>query len=348
MSNPTTTKTRRSRPETRTVRRPRLGFVGLGWIGLNRMQKLMEADIADVSCVTDPSNAAVDRAREFASAAEVASSLDDLLKADLDGVVIATPSALHMEQSRAALDCGLAVFCQKPLARTAEETRQIVHAARNNDCLLGVDFSYRYVRGMKEMRRLVRSGELGDVFLADLTFHNAYGPDKEWFYDPQLSGGGCVADLGIHLIDLAGWLLGEHRFSDVRSTVWHQGEPLTSKECSTTVEDAAIASWRYPNGPTARLTCSWNLSAGQDAVIEASLYGTTGSGALRNVGGSFYDFVVEHRMGTERIELAGPPDKWGGRALVAWAQKLAEGNRFDPEIEHVAIDAELIDRIYGR
>jgi predicted dehydrogenase len=101
--------------------------------------------------------------------------------------VIATPSALHAEQAIAALDRGLAVFCQKPLGRDASETRAVVEAARRADRLLGVDLSYRYTRAAAALRDEVRSGALGEVYAVDLVFHNAYGPDKPWFYDRRLA-----------------------------------------------------------------------------------------------------------------------------------------------------------------
>ena len=96
------------------------------------------------------------------------------------------------------------------------------------------------------------------------------------------------------------------------------------------------------------MACSWHLPAGCDAVIEASFYGTRGGAALRNVDGSFYDFTVERFNGTARERIAGPPDPWGGRALVHWASRLAEGERFDPAAEHLIDVANLVDGIYGR
>ncbi|MFY0581591.1 Gfo/Idh/MocA family protein [Cystobacter fuscus] len=125
-------------------------------------------------------------------------SLEALLDLGLDGVVIATPSAFHAEQSVRALERGVAVFCQKPLGRTQEEVRRVVDAARAADRLLGVDLSYRFTTGMRRLRECIQSGALGDIHAVNLVFHNAYGPDKAWFYDPRLSGGGCVMDLGIH------------------------------------------------------------------------------------------------------------------------------------------------------
>ena len=97
-----------------------------------------------------------------------------------------------------------------------------------------------------------------------------------------------------------------------------------------------------------QLACSWNVSAGRDCVIDAKFYGTSGAAVFRNVDGSFYDFVAEHCEKTKSTTLVEPPDAWGGRAIVDWAQRLANGNRFDTEIEHVVDVAEALDSIYGR
>ena len=101
-------------------------------------------------------------------------------------------------------------------------------------------------------------------------------------------------------------------------------------------------------GIVVRLACSWNLSAGRDAVIEATFHGTRGGASFRNVDGSFYDFVAECYDGTRTIPLASPPDAWGGRAAVAWARELAQGRRYDPEVERLVSVARVLDAIYGR
>src|SRR5690606_29470248 len=97
-----------------------------------------------------------------------AESIDELLTMDVDGVVIATPSAMHADHCIKALGSGKAVFCQKPLARTSAETRCVVEAARAANRLLAVDFSYRYLAGMERVRELLARGELGEIFAADL------------------------------------------------------------------------------------------------------------------------------------------------------------------------------------
>src|SRR4051812_5820679 len=188
--------------------RPRLGFLGVGWIGRQRMEAIAKSGLVEIAAIADAARDLAAQAAQFAPGATCVESLAELLEVGVDGVVIATPSALHAEQAITALDHGAAVFCQKPLGRNAVETRRVIEAARAGNLLLAVDLSYRYLNQITKMYDLIRQGGLGDVYAADLMFHNAYGPDKPWFYDRQLSGGGCVIDLGIHLVDLALWMLG--------------------------------------------------------------------------------------------------------------------------------------------
>jgi predicted dehydrogenase len=323
---------------------PRLGFLGVGWIGKNRLEAVARSGVAEVAAVADAAPALAREAAQVAPGCLALPSLDALLELPLDGVVVATPSALHADQAVRALERGLAVFCQKPLGRTAPEARRVVEAARAADRLLAVDLSYRFVNGVPALRELVRSGALGRVYAIDLAFHNAYGPDKAWFYDARQAGGGCVMDLAIHLVDLALWALDFPAVKVLGARASAKGRPLRGRD---EVEDHAAALLEVPGGPTVQLACSWRLPAGRDCVIEASFYGTDGGASLRNVNGSFYDFTVERHRGTARELLAAPPDAWGGRAAVAFAAALARGARYDDEIEEVVRVAEVLDGIYA-
>ena len=325
--------------------KPRLGFLGVGWIGRHRMEAMLATGDVEAAAISDPSPEMVVAAQALAPGAVAVGSLEEMLALSLDGIVIASPSALHADQSVQALEAGAAVFCQKPLGRDAAEAARVVAAARRADRLLSVDFSYRYTAGMSRIAELVRAGTLGNVYAVDLTFHNAYGPDKAWFYDRALSGGGCVIDLGVHLVDLALWLLGFPEVSnDVRANLFAAGQPLVTLD---QVEDHAVASFTLAGGTVVRLACSWRLHAGQDAQIEAAFYGTQGGAALRNVGGSFYDFQAEHFTGTQRHVLATPPEEWGGRAAAAWASQLRADRRFDPSADQLVAVARVLDRIYA-
>ncbi|MFS0770897.1 Gfo/Idh/MocA family protein [Sphingomonas sp. 1P08PE] len=324
--------------------KPRVGFLGVGWIGRHRMAAMIATGAIEAAAISDPSPAMIAEAAALAPGASIVDDLDAMLALGLDGVVIATPSALHADQSIRALSAGTAVFCQKPLGRDAAEAARVVDAARIADRLLSVDFSYRFTTGMQAIADLLRRGDLGRVFAVDLVFHNAYGPDKPWFYDRAQSGGGCVMDLGVHLVDLALWALGFPEVNGVDPHLFAGGAPLTGDA----VEDYAVATLTLAGGTAVRLACSWRLNAGVEAEIGATFYGTAGGARLRNVGGSFYDFAAERFAGTRTDELAPLDSDWGARAAVDWARRLAAGDRFDPAAEQLVTVARTLDRIYDK
>jgi predicted dehydrogenase len=328
---------------------PRIGFVGLGWIGTHRLCAMAESGRATVAALAD-----CDPTRTANAARAIAEwqppgatcTFEELLQLDLDGVVIATPNHAHASQAQEALGRGFAVFCQKPLARARAEASAIVRAAREADRLLGVDFCYRNVAGMQEIKSRIASGAIGEVFAADLTFHNAYGPDKPWFFDAHLAGGGCVMDLGIHLVDLLLWVLNYPQVERVDSRLYRQGKRL--EQGSPDLEDYATAEISFATGVSARLACSWHLSAGCDAVITAVFHGTRGALRLRNLNGSFYDFATEDLKGTRQTLLSKSSGEWGAVGICDWAARLACDPRFDPDAHRFEDVHTVLDGIYGR
>jgi len=333
------------------VSRPRLGFVGLGWIGRHRLRALRDSGLVDVAALADPDGSALAEAASETGAAVVdaARILDGSL--GLDGVVIATPNALHADQSIAALDAGAAVFCQKPLGRTAAETARVCAAAARHDLLLGVDLSYRWTTAMRRARDAVRGGDIGEVYAAELQFHNAYGPDKAWFTDVASSGGGCLLDLGVHLVDLALWVLAEPKVAAVSGRTFSRGRPIPAG--APVVDDHAVVRIDLADGCVVDVRTSWFLHLGRDCSIRAAFHGTSGAVVVENVAGSFYDLRADLHRGTTTQVLAEPPDDWGGRAAVEWAARLAAGERFDAELADpdggaLVRVASVLDVVHGR
>jgi predicted dehydrogenase len=302
------------------------------------MEAIGRSGLAEIVAIADDSPEMAARAQNIAPDAEV---VRDFRGLDLDGIVIATPSALHAEQAARALESGAAVFCQKPLGRTAAETRYVIDAARSADRLLAVDLSYRFISEIKAVKDAINPRE---IFAAELTFHNAYGPDKPWFYDWKLSGGGCVIDLGIHLVDLALWVLGDPKVSNISSSLFAHGKRIRGR-CEQ-VEDYALARLDLESGAVVQINCSWKLHAGRDAIISGAFYGPNGGAAFHNVDGSFYKFSAERFAGTKRELLAATNEDWGGRAAIDWVRRLAINSGYDPEIEGLIAVAETLDAIY--
>jgi predicted dehydrogenase len=332
-------------PATPPAAGPRLGFAGLGWIGAQRLQALAESGIAHAAALCEPDPARVATAcAKLAPAPVVCPSFEELLEEPLDGIVIATPNAMHEAQVRAALERGIAVFCQKPLATSRAGTERLVALARRRGLPLGVDWSYRHLAGMTELRRRIREGAIGEIVAAELCFHNAYGPGAAWYYDVAQAGGGCLLDLGCHLIDLCDWLLGLRAPVEVQARCYRAGTRLVPpyREC----EDSVLAGLDFASGAHVQLACSWRAPVGRGAVIACRAFGTGGGAEIVNLDGSFYAFEVALTRGAEREVLGAPPDAWPGRALVAWARELSDTDGDD--LDRIAATADVIDRVYGR
>jgi predicted dehydrogenase len=334
------------------VTRPRLGFIGLGWIGRMRLAAVASSEgPAEAAALCDPSAASLqDAAKPFPGVPcfdDYEQMLDRAEDLGLDGVVIATPNALHAPQTLAALDRGLAVFCQKPLALSAAEAREMVEASRRADRLLGVDYSYRHTEGAQALRRLtggsLDGGELGRVYSLETVFHNAYGPDKPWCFDRSLSGGGALMDLGVHLVDLAFWLLGDPEVRAIHGGATRGGAPLSEGD----VDDFASARIDLEGGGVISLAVSWNAHAGRDCVIRAAALGTAGGAEFRNIDGSFYDFELARFTGRNTEVAVRESRDWLGKAILDWAYRLGESRSYDPEIERSIRVSEVIDAVYA-
>jgi predicted dehydrogenase len=328
------------------VARPRLGFVGLGWIGAMRLEAVAGGG-AEIVALCDASPGRLESTARSHPRVACFQEYDELLARAaglrLDGVVIATPNSLHFPQTLAALDRGLAVFCQKPLALDAGQARAMVDAARQAGRRLGVDDSYRFTEGARRLRELIAGGSLGRVCSLDTVFHNASGPDKPWCFDPALSGGGALMDQGGHLIDLAFWLLGDPPVRAVHGGACRAGEALRG----VGVDDFAAARIELEDGAVVSLAVSWNAHVGQECVIRAAVCGTAGGADLHNVDGSFYDFELARFAGCSTAIETRESRDWMGRAIRHWADRLSENPDFDPEVERSVAVSAVVDAIYG-
>src|SRR6266496_4390310 len=125
------------------------------------MEAILATGEAEAVVICDPNMETARQAQRTAPDAKLVGTLDELLALEPDGVVIATPSALHAEQCVHALNAGVAVFCQKPLGRNAAEVEAVLAAAERADHLLRVDLSYRHTATAQAIRERIQQGELG-------------------------------------------------------------------------------------------------------------------------------------------------------------------------------------------
>ena len=185
---------------------------------------------------------------------------------DLDGIVIATPSAQHAEQAEARARARarrlLPEAARPRRGRGAARRRRGPRSRTDSSESTSPTASRRGDAADPRARPLGRSS--ATCTRSRPVFHNAYGPDKPWFYDRRLSGGGCVVDLGVHLVDLALWTLDFPAVRRVSGRLLAGGRPLG--EAGGAVEDYATARVDLASGATLSLACSWRLPAGREAA----------------------------------------------------------------------------------
>jgi predicted dehydrogenase len=143
---------------------------------------------------------------------------------ELDAVVITTPNKFHEPAATAALERGLAVLCEKPLAHSVQAAEQVAVAADRSDAFCMVGFHNRFTPAARLFKARQSEGQFGDISHVEADFvrrRGIPGPGS-WFTDESLSGGGALIDIGVHVIDYAMYLLDFPTVADVSASVRHQ------------------------------------------------------------------------------------------------------------------------------
>ena len=257
----------------------RLGFAGVGWLGESLLKELPRFPALELVAVQDTNlDLAAQVAERYASPWYGAGYAELLALPTVDAVVICTPNALHASQAQAALRAGKDVLVQKPLATTCADAQATVDLASRLGRVLFVDYSYRFLDTLQALAATLAT--LGPARRARAVFHNIYGPGKAWFFDPDLSGGGALVDLGVHLLDLGLWLLQPERLSlDGAELSWEQGHA---------VEDAARLRLRLDQVPF-ELDVSWNAPRPLTEIV-FEVQAERSIARWENVDGSFFRF----------------------------------------------------------
>jgi predicted dehydrogenase len=193
----------------------------------------------------------------------------------IDLVTVATPNATHYEITKAFLEAGFHVLCEKPMTMTVEQGADIVRTARAAGKICAVNYCYSAYPMVRQMRAMVRAGEIGKVRLVVTNFsHGHHGdatdadnPRVRWRYDPAMAGvSGQFADCGIHALHMASFIVGdevEKVSADFASTI-----------ASRVLEDDAMVNFRMAGGTVGRLWTS-SVAIGRQHGFDIQIFGET-------------------------------------------------------------------------
>jgi predicted dehydrogenase len=259
----------------------RVGIIGGGWPGGQHARGYLAAGGFKLAAVADliPERRKKLMA-EFQITREYADAMELVKDAEIDAVSVCLPNHLHAPITLAALRAGKHVLCEKPPGLTASEAKRMHLAAAKANKVLMYGFQRRFGGHEQAAKLAVAKGFAGDIYHARAVWTRTRGIPlgTGWYTKKETAGGGALIDVGIQMLDLAWYLMGQPTPTSVYGIAHHRFAEAAPKEVPFDVEDAAFALIRFENGKSLELACSWALNqpSGQNGSA-CRLHGTAGA-----------------------------------------------------------------------
>jgi predicted dehydrogenase len=203
-------------------------------------------------------------------------------RSDIEIVDICATDDVHRDIAILAAASGKHIFCEKPLARTLDETREMTEAVRKYNVVNMVNFVYRAVPAIRLAKHLISKGMIGEIYHFNCFYKQDFCLDKSvpfgWRMDAEQAGGGTMADKGSHMIDLGRYLAGEFAEVCSRSKVYvpYRKLPDSDEVRKVTSNDASVFIAEFVNGAVGVFQAS-NIAAGEKNALIVEIYGSLGS-----------------------------------------------------------------------
>ncbi len=311
----------------------RVGILGTGAISqVVHLPTLTQMRGVEVACVADSDRSKAKTLADRFGVPETMATDEGLLEhADLDAVVVASPSHMHEDHAVAALRAGKHVLVEKPLAVTAKGVRHVIDEATRAERVVMVALNNRYRPDARALQPFIRGGELGQVFQVRVGSLNRKMRTARptWRHDPATAGGGALMDLGVQTLDLALWMLD---YPEVERVAAH-GHVMPGMK----VEDGATALLRCRGGVAVSLDVTWNLFERNDRHY-LEVLGTAGSGSMNPLA-----VFKEVDQGVLDVTPPVPPGRTNlyttsYRQMLADFVQTANGERaYEPPLEQVTL-----------
>jgi predicted dehydrogenase len=267
----------------------------------------------------------LERTRAFASRWNIPryyTSYQDMLEADnLDALIIAASNDVHYPITMAALDAGLHVLCEKPLALNFAQAQEMADKAASLGLKNMVPFTYRYLPSVRYLKQLIDEGYIGQPYHLNMRYYADYGREAkyQWVFDKEIAGAGVIADLGAHWFHLARWFYGEITgVSCILADVVKRPNAPVGRDYPR-ADDTAMVTVRFANGAYGAMMLS-------TVAWEGTKFGQTHHMELHGSSGTLYSSIDWDIVQEVRGVTAG---QRGGAQLLSIPDALWEGARRD-------------------
>ncbi|WP_404429441.1 Gfo/Idh/MocA family protein [Sutcliffiella horikoshii] len=263
----------------------RMGIIGVGGIAQNRhiptFLKMQEK--VTITAISDVNEETAKMVGEKFGIANVYAHYADMFE-HVDAVTICTPNKFHAEITIAALQAGLHVFCEKPMAMRPDECEAMIAAAEKAGKQLAIAYHYRFMKESVAAKRLVDADEIGLPIVARAKgMRRRKVPGWGVFTNKELQGGGSLIDYGCHLLDLSLWLLGNPKPVEVMGTAYNELSKMPGQvnqwgsfdHETFEVDDHVTAYIKFEGGASLLFETSWsaNIKGDEESVSISGISG---------------------------------------------------------------------------
>lgn len=280
-----------------------IGIIGVGWPGQRHIEAYQKLSDVEIVALSDVNTELAESVRsQYELRADIYSDYQEMLASGgVDAVSICTPNFLHAPMAIAALEAKKHVLLEKPLANTLAEGRRIAETVRSSDPVFMMGFSQRYRPDTRVLKAQIEDGVLGDIYYAKTGWLRRQWNTvaRSWFTTREQSGGGPLIDLGVHMLDLTLWFMGNPRPASVSGAVYSKfGQYLRPDLGHVDVEDLAAAFIKLDNGGSIALDVSWYSFIEHPDYVYSQLFGSKGGAKIER-----YPSVEDLSIFTSRNEV---------------------------------------------
>lgn len=261
----------------------KVGIIGTG-IGSYHARGYKKCPDAEIKAICDVD---IDRAKRMAEEHGIPDVYTDYQKMladdEIQAVSVCTPNALHAPMTIAAFEAGKHVICEKPISTNAADAEKMVAAGEKSGKVFMMAFNNRFRGDTQVLRKCIENGDLGDIYYAKTGWLRRKGIPRfgTWFTQMNMAGGGPLIDLGVHMLDLTLWLMGNPKPVYVMGSTYAKFGPEMARQQGKVydVEDLAAAMIKLENGATVMLEASWHSHVEREKNY-SQLVGTKGGAEL--------------------------------------------------------------------
>ncbi len=354
-----------------------IGMAGFGYIGKVHLLGYRDIPMIYPNKIPEIEMKAVCRSsleKATATAAENGftrgyADFDEMLQDEEINIIdIVTPNYLHKKQIIKALEAGKDVLCEKPLGLNSEEAEEISAAARKTGRQLGMIFNYRFIPAIQQAKKWIEEGRLGRVYsFRGEYFHTGYQDAMRpltWRMQKDKSGGGALVDMGVHVLDLIRFLLGEFESVNGVTQTFIGERPLpedAGQMGKVTVDDAAWLTARLQGGATGTVEIS-RFATGALDDLKISAFGENGAFRFDLMDANYLYWFdnTEKEKGWKRIETVQyyqDTNFPSPRSIVGWTRfhvenqyrfldSVVSGRAFRPDVSDGLAVQRIIDAVY--